>query len=44
MPADDVIVLPEGGELEAKAIRPVVLAFARDAAPRAEDRLASRSR
>jgi len=29
MPADDVIVLPEGGELEAKAIRPVVLAFER---------------
>ena len=29
MPADDVIVLPEGGELEAKAIRPVLLAFAR---------------
>src|SRR5262249_37979047 len=28
-PADDVIVLPEGGELEAKAIRPVVLAFER---------------
>jgi RNA polymerase primary sigma factor len=28
-PADDLIVLPEGGELEAKAIRPVVLAFAR---------------
>jgi RNA polymerase primary sigma factor len=27
--ADDVIVLPEGGELEAKEIRPVVLAFAR---------------
>src|SRR5499427_5305569 len=27
MPADDVIVLPEGGELEAKAIRPIVLAF-----------------
>ena len=27
MPADDVIVLPEGGELEAKAIRPMVLAF-----------------
>jgi RNA polymerase primary sigma factor len=29
MPADDVIVLPEGGELEAKAIRPMVLAFER---------------
>jgi len=29
MPADDVIVLPEGGELEAKAIRPIVLAFER---------------
>jgi len=29
MPADDVIVLPEGGEIEAKAIRPVVLAFER---------------
>jgi RNA polymerase primary sigma factor len=28
-PADDVIVLPEGGELEAKAIRPVLLAFER---------------
>jgi RNA polymerase primary sigma factor len=28
-PADDVIVLPEGGELEAKAVRPVVLAFER---------------
>src|SRR5437667_4073074 len=28
-PADDVIVLPEGGELEAKAIRPVILAFER---------------
>ena len=27
--ADDVIVLPEGGELEAKEIRPVLLAFAR---------------
>ncbi len=27
--AADVIVLPEGGELEAKEIRPVVLAFAR---------------
>src|SRR5262245_6418728 len=27
--ADDVIVLPEGGELEPKAIRPVLLAFAR---------------
>src|SRR5688572_29423366 len=26
---DDVIVLPEGGELEPKAIRPVVLAFGR---------------
>src|SRR5204862_5443147 len=29
IPADDVIVLPEGGELEAKEIRPVLLAFAR---------------
>jgi RNA polymerase primary sigma factor len=29
MPADDVIVLPEGGELEAKEIKPVLLAFAR---------------
>jgi RNA polymerase primary sigma factor len=29
MSADDVIVLPEGGELEAKAIRPTVLAFER---------------
>jgi RNA polymerase primary sigma factor len=29
MPADDVIVLPEGGELEAKAVRPTVLAFER---------------
>jgi len=28
-PADDVIVLPEGGELEAKSIRPVLLAFER---------------
>src|SRR5262245_63049197 len=28
-PADDVIVLAEGGELEAKAIRPVLLAFER---------------
>src|SRR5712691_9092150 len=28
-PADDVIVLPEGGELEAKEVRPVLLAFAR---------------
>jgi len=27
--ADDVIVLPQGGELEAKEIRPVVLAFGR---------------
>jgi RNA polymerase primary sigma factor len=27
--ADDVMVLPEGGELEPKAIRPVLLAFAR---------------
>jgi RNA polymerase primary sigma factor len=27
--ADDLIVLPEGGELEAKAIRPVLLAFER---------------
>jgi RNA polymerase primary sigma factor len=29
MPADDVIVLPEGGELQAKEIRPVILAFGR---------------
>ncbi len=29
IPADDAIVLPEGGELEAKEIRPVLLAFAR---------------
>src|SRR5262245_13345523 len=29
IPADDVIVLPEGGELDPKAIRPVLLAFAR---------------
>src|SRR5215217_7460767 len=29
LPADDVMVLPEGGELDAKAIRPVLLAFAR---------------
>ena len=29
MSADDVMVLPEGGELDAKAIRPVLLAFAR---------------
>src|SRR5438552_15774005 len=29
IPADDVIVLPEGGELEPKAVRPVLLAFAR---------------
>jgi RNA polymerase primary sigma factor len=29
MPADNVMVLPEGGELDAKAIRPVLLAFAR---------------
>src|SRR5207244_1241432 len=28
-PADDLIVLPEGGELEATAIRPVLLAFER---------------
>src|SRR3989442_7652651 len=28
-PADDLIVLPEGGELEAKAIRPVLPAFER---------------
>ncbi len=28
-PADDVIVLPEGGDLDAKEIRPVVLAFGR---------------
>ena len=29
MPADDVMVLAEGGELEPKAVRPVLLAFAR---------------
>ena len=29
IPADDVIVLPEGGELEAKEIKPVLLAFLR---------------
>ncbi len=29
MPADDVIVLAEGGELDAKEIRPVLLAFGR---------------
>ena len=29
IPADDVIVLPEGGELEAEEIKPVLLAFAR---------------
>ena len=29
MPADDVMVLPEGGELEPKVIRPVILAFER---------------
>jgi RNA polymerase primary sigma factor len=29
IPADDVMVLPEGGELEPKAVRPVVLAFSR---------------
>jgi RNA polymerase primary sigma factor len=29
IPADDVIVLPEGGELEAKEIKPVLLAFGR---------------
>jgi len=28
-PADDVIVLPEGGELDPKSIRPTLLAFAR---------------
>ena len=28
-PADDVMVLPEGGELDPKAVRPVLLAFAR---------------
>jgi RNA polymerase primary sigma factor len=28
-PADDVIVLPEGGELDAKELRPVLRAFAR---------------
>jgi RNA polymerase primary sigma factor len=29
IPADDVIVLPEGGELEAEEIKPVLLAFGR---------------
>src|SRR3989454_2353744 len=29
MAADDIIVLPEGGELEAKEVRPMLLAFAR---------------
>jgi RNA polymerase primary sigma factor len=29
VPADDVIVLPEGGELDAKQIRPILLAFGR---------------
>jgi RNA polymerase primary sigma factor len=29
MAADDVMVLPEGGELDPKAVRPVLLAFAR---------------
>ena len=29
IPADDVIVLPEGGELEPKEVRPVLMAFAR---------------
>jgi RNA polymerase primary sigma factor len=29
IPADDVMVLPEGGELEPKVVRPVLLAFAR---------------
>ncbi|MBI2155821.1 MAG: sigma-70 family RNA polymerase sigma factor [Candidatus Rokubacteria bacterium] len=29
IPADDVIVLPEGGELEPKAVHPVLLAFGR---------------
>jgi RNA polymerase primary sigma factor len=29
MPADDVIVLPEGGELDAKEVKPVLNAFAR---------------
>ncbi len=28
-PAEDVMVLPEGGELDPKAVRPVILAFAR---------------
>src|SRR5712691_12937076 len=29
IPPDDVIVLPEGGELDAKELRPVLLAFGR---------------
>ena len=29
IPPDDVVVLPEGGELEPKVVRPVLLAFAR---------------
>jgi RNA polymerase primary sigma factor len=29
IPADDVMVLPEGGELDPKAVRPMLLAFAR---------------
>src|SRR5436190_14693151 len=29
IPADEVMVLPEGGELEPKVVRPVLLAFAR---------------
>ena len=29
IPADDVIVLPEGGELDAKEIKPVLNAFSR---------------
>src|SRR5712664_1452985 len=40
--ADDVIVLPEGGELEPKAVRPVQLAFAR--MPRLEESLHDRRR
>jgi len=43
MAADDVIVLPEGGELEAKEIRPVLLAFGRIRGSSARSR-ASRSR
>src|SRR5213595_1048117 len=29
IPADDVIVLPEGGELDARELKPVLLAFGR---------------